>query len=383
MKKKRTVNHSFTMLADHSLRRRRSEGRRIIGHLDMDAFFAAVEERNNPRWRGLPLVVGADPQNGQGRGVVSTANYAARRYGIHSAQPITQAWRASEAAHARGETPAIFVSGTFGNYGKVSRQIMEILATHVSIIQKRSIDEAYFDLSHTGSYAAATALGHKIKADIAAQTQLTASIGIGPNKLIAKIASDYEKPDGLTTILPENTKTFLAPMLVRAIPGVGPKTAMRLRRLGLHTIADLQAYSPQKLQNLLGKWGPALYEKSHGRDTSPLTERRIAKSIGEQRTFRHDTLAPQALIERLTKTCHHLIERLTDEGFRTYRTVTLTVRFADFTTCSRAHTLPTPARTFKTLHTETLRLLLPFLDHRENPAGQPIRLLGARLEKLS
>ncbi len=184
---------------------------RIIGHLDMDAFFAAIEERDHPELKGRPVVVGADPAGGQGRGVVSTANYPARVYGIHSAMPISTAWKLAEAARRRGRPATVFVRGSHRKYGEVSARIMAILHHYAPVVEEASIDEAYFDLSFTGSFEAAAALARQIKAAILGQERLTGSIGIGPNKMVAKIASDFQKPDGLTLVTAEEAEAFLAP----------------------------------------------------------------------------------------------------------------------------------------------------------------------------
>ena len=173
---------------------------RIVGHLDMDAFFAAIEERDDPSLSGLPIVVGADPRAGKGRGVVSTANYPARAYGIHSALPISQAWRLSEAARNQGKPPVRFLPVRMEHYAEVSAHVMETLRRFVFSVEQASIDEAYFDLSSCESYTLAEDICRRVKRAIRDEERLTASVGIGPNKLIAKIASGMCKPDGLTTV---------------------------------------------------------------------------------------------------------------------------------------------------------------------------------------
>lgn len=355
---------------------------RIIGHLDMDAFFAAVEELDHPELRGLPLVVGADPARGRGRGVVSTANYLARRYGIHSAMPITRAWRASEAAKRRGEPPVVFVRPHFRRYEEISRRIMAILRRYSPLVEEGGIDEAYFDLSFTGSYEEAAQVCRKIKADLKSQEQLTASVGIGPNKLMAKIASDFKKPDGLTLVTLEEAEAFLAPLPVRQIPGIGPKTEKFLARRGITKVEDLKRFSPEELQDMFGKWGLALHDRVRGRHDAPLQEEYQPKSVGEQETFSQDTLDLAFIFERLWDLCQGVWRRLQAEGFRSYRTVVVTVRFADFDTHSRAHTLPHPTHSRRTLVFEAMRLLMPFLDRRENPRRKLIRLIGVRVEKI-
>lgn len=354
----------------------------IIAHFDMDAFFAAIEERDNPQWRGLPIVVGADPQSGHGRGVVSTANYAARKYGIRSALPITRAWQAAQAAETRGEPKIIFVSGSWQHYHDVSEHIMKILHQYIPTLQQRSVDEAYGDLTFTGSFTAAEQLCRKIKQAIQREVKLTVSVGIGPNKLIAKIASDYHKPDGLTVVVPEQVLSFLAPLSIQSIPGVGPKTAEELARHQIRTIADARLFSRQQLSHFLGKWGEDLYDKVRGIGSTSFKDSGPAKSISEQVTLREDTDDPKILIPRLLKTSAYVYERLTSEGFTSCRTVTVTIRFADFFTVSRAHTAKTPYTKLAPLQHQVLYSFLPFLDHRKNPQHKLIRLIGVRLEKL-
>lgn len=355
---------------------------RIIAHFDMDAFFAAIEERDNPQWRGQPIAIGATPHTGQGRGVVSTANYVARAYGIHSAMPIKKAWQASARAVAAGKPAVIFLPGSFRHYHETSQQIMNILRQYVPHIYQRSVDEAYGDVSHTGSYDEAKKLAAVIQQAVFDQTQLTISIGVGPNKLLAKIASDFHKPHGLTIVPPPEVLTFLAPLPIQTIPGVGPKTTAQLAQLGITTIESARAFSVEQLANVLGKWGVALYDKVRGQDASPLRDHQLAKSISEQTTLPADSLEPLTLIARLLQLSVNVHDRLQDEGFTGYRTLTLIVRFADFETHTSASTFPKHRRDLKSLQQTALRLVLPFIDRRRNPHQKPWRLLGLRLEKL-
>ena len=192
---------------------------RIVAHLDMDAFYAAVEERRNPDLRGRPIVVGADPKAGAGRGVVTTASYAARKYGIRSAMPITRAWRLAEAARRRGEPEAVFLRGDRAVYREVSDRIMTIAARGADAFEEASIDEAFLDLSSLGEFERAAAHARAVKAEVLEREGLTCSIGLGPNKLVAKIASDFQKPDGLTVVRLEAVQAFLDPLPIRRIPG--------------------------------------------------------------------------------------------------------------------------------------------------------------------
>jgi DNA polymerase IV (DinB-like DNA polymerase) len=369
---------------------------RIIAHLDMDAFFASVEERDNPRLAGKPIVVGADPKNGFGRGVVSTANYAAREYGIRSALPISKAWQFSEAARARGLPPAVFVDGHYSKYGEVSARIMEVLRRYTDHVEQASVDEAYFDLSTMGTsitdpYERAREIAFKIKNEIKMKENLTATVGIGPNKLIAKIASDVQKPDGLTVVRAEDAERFLEPMSLRKIPGVGPKAEEKFKRLGMVTVGEARRLSLAELRELMGKWGMDLYEKLRGRSETPLVEEWEAKSIGEQETFERDASDPEFLRARLAAISRDVYERFARSGFRNFRTIAITVRFADFETKTRATTLTggvgldgvnSNTVALETIQFHALRLFLPFLDARENPRRKAFRLLGVRIEKL-
>lgn len=358
----------------------------IIAHLDMDAFFAAVEERDNPQFAGLPIAVGADPRDGRGRGVVSTANYEARMYGIHSATPISTAWRLSQKAIEEGNPEVIFLPVDMEKYLAVSQKIMKIVrqvAGSRTAIEPVGMDEAYLDLSTLKSHEKAQEICQKIRTRIKEKEHLTASFGIGPNKLIAKIASDMEKPEGLTIITKKGALETIAPLPIRKIPGIGPKTEEKFKELGVETIEDLRKFSKEEMGEMLGKWGLDLYEKARGRDSSPVVEEKPPpKSIGEQETFQEDTLDPDFIFKRLSELCQRVIERYKDSDFTSFKTVVVTVRFSDFQTKTRTQTLKEPASSFETLRSEAMKLILPFLDKRENPKSKPIRLLGVRIEKL-
>ncbi len=354
----------------------------IIGHLDMDAFFAAVETRDHPELAGRPLAVGADPQEGKGRGVLTTANYLARRYGLHSAMPVARAWKLSEAARRRGEPPVVFLTPNFPRYEEVSRRIMALIKEYVPVVEEASIDEAYLDLTFTGSYEAARRLCLSIKEAIKSREKLTASLGVGPNKLVAKIASDFQKPDGLTVLMPEEVEAFLAPLPVRTIPGIGPKTEKFLAARGIHRVGQLRGFSREELKAWFGKWGLDMYDKVRGKGSERLTLTWEPKSVGEQETFAQDTRDLDFLFQRLWHLCGRVWQRLKEEGFRGFRTVVLTVRFQDFQTISRSHTLPRPTASGRVLRFEAMKLFMPFLDRRENPRHKAIRLLGVRVEKL-
>ena len=356
---------------------------RIIAHFDMDAFFAAIEERDNERFKGMPVVVGADPRGGNGRGVVSTANYIARGYGIHSAQPISTAWRLSEEAKRQGKPAAIFMGVDMEKYSSASEKVMTIIQKHVSMVEQAGIDEAYGDLSFTGSYKRAETICKKIKAEVKKRERLTVSVGIAPNKFIAKIASGIKKPDGLMVIKENEVEEFLKPLSVRQIPGVGPKTEMLLQRKRIKLVKDLKKFSREELIDWLGKWGSDLYDKARGVDDSPIVEEYAPKSVGEEETFSEDTRDPNFISEHLLVLGEAAFRRFRRSGFKSFRTIIIKVRFSDFETKTRSYTLGKPTSTLDVLRFEILRLLLPFLDKRENPKRKAIRLIGVRLEKLS
>lgn len=366
---------------------------RVVLHVDMDAFFASVEERDKPWLKGKPIVVGADPNSpageGRGRGVVSTANYAARKYGIHSALPISVAWRLSEEARRAGKESAVFLLGNYRRYSEVSENIMAYLRTVASIVEAASIDEAYLELATSdmrqgtwNSWETAEAEAREIKEHIKKTQGLTCSVGIGPNKLIAKMASGMEKPDGLTIIHSEGVQEFLDPQPVEAIPGVGPKSAKTLHNRGIQTIRDLRGISEAELIEQFGVWGMAMYRKARGIDDAPVVAEYEIKSIGEQETYERDTLDAVFLIGRLRALAERVYARFLLGGRTKFRTIVVTVRFADFETMTRSHTLRAPSRDKRMMTTEALQLLLPFLDRRENPRKKAIRLIGIRVEKL-
>ncbi|HEY7039628.1 MAG TPA: DNA polymerase IV [Methylomirabilota bacterium] len=355
---------------------------RIIAHVDMDAFYASVEERHHPELRGRPLVVGADPKQGTGRGVVTAASYAARKYGIRSALPISRAWRLAEAARQRGEPETVFVRDDRALYLEVSRRIMAIVAEGADAFQAASIDEAYVDLSSLGDLPRAREQARRIKQATVEREGLTCSVGIGPNKLVAKIASDFRKPDGLTVVAPDEVQGFLDGLPIRVIPGIGPKTERFLHERGIAVIADLRAVDRERLREWLGRGGEDLHRKAHGQSDDPVSSDRERKSVGEQETFEVDSLDPAFVSERARVLGETVFRRFAAGGFDAFRTVTLTVRFSGFMTVSRSITGAAPFTTEAQLHEEVRRLLNPFFDARENPKAKKIRLIGVRVEKL-
>lgn len=356
--------------------------RPIIVHVDLDAFFAAVEERDRPWLRGFPIVVGADPEGGRGRGVVATANYPARAYGIRSAMPVREAWRRSEEARGRGLPAVAFIRPDFRKYEAASRKVMRILRKR-GRVEEVGLDEAYLDLSPLGSFSRAEQAARAAKREIARSVGVTASVGIGENRMVAKIAANAEKPDGLTVVSPGRTEQFLAPLPVRVIPGVGPKTEKVLAGAGIQTVADARKRSWEELEELLGSHGFSFYERVRGIASAELAAPEPPKSVGEHETLREDTRdfrRASAVLDRMSR---DILGRLRRAGFSGFRTVVLTVRFGDFETRQRSTTSPRPLFTERELSLRGLKLLLPFFERRGNPRGKAVRMIGLRVEKLS
>ncbi|MDO8530539.1 MAG: DNA polymerase IV [bacterium] len=358
---------------------------RIVAHLDMDAFFASVEEKYTPAFRGKPLVVGSDPKGGYGRGVVSTANYKAREYGIHSAMPISRAWQASQLAKSQGKPEVIFTIPDFSIYETVSRAVHELVKKYSPLIEQASVDEFYFDLSHYKTFKKAEQICKKIKKEIKEQEKVTCSIGVGPNKLVSKIAAGMNKPDGLFIVRHNEAESFLEPMEIRKIPRVGPKTKELLNKDNIFLVKDLKKYTQEELKRKLGKWGMELYLKIRGIDDSLIMQDREVKSIGEQNTFEQDTFDIIFIGEEFAKYCARVFARFEKSGFSGFRTLAVAVRLSDFTTKTTAKSFPTEItrKDYKKFQTEALKLLLPYLDKRKNPRLRLIRLIGVRIERFS
>ena len=361
---------------------------RIIVHVDMDAFYAAIEERYNPALRGLPVVVGADPKDGRGRGVVTTANYRARDFGIRSALPISRAWRLAQAACRAGEPETIFVRSNFQLYEIVSGRIMRIFEGFSDAIEEASIDEAYLDVSSLKSFDLARVNMIALKNEILEQEGLGCSIGIGPNKLIGKIASGRDKPNGLTVIMPHEVQEFLDPLPIRVIPGIGPKSEAFLQQQSVRLVKELRQIPQATLADWFGSWGLRLFEKTHGIDESQVSNEWTRKSVCEQETFERDSRDLALVSAQLDKMAERVVAKLRRNGFSGFRTLTLTVRFSDFDTRNRSRSikngilLDSNGDALQRIQNKARELLLPFFDARENPRGKAIRLIGLRLEKL-
>jgi len=349
---------------------------RIILHIDMDYFFAQIEERGNPQFKEKPVVVGADPKGGKGRGVVSTANYEARKYGIHSALPISRAFELCP--------NAIFLPVNLELYQKVSEKIMEIVKKYSSAPEIGggweivSLDEAYLDISSLKSYQKAENLAKKLKKEVFEKEKLTSTIGIGPNKLIAKMAAEKAKPNGLLIIKPNQVKKFLEPLDIEDLPGIGPKTAEKLRVISINKIKELKNLSKFKLKNMFGVVGKTIYERAKGIDEEEISPEEIIKSIGKEHTFEKDTRDPEIIFGTFEKIIKDVYEELISNNF-SFKTITVICRFQGFETHTKSKTLKTPVQNLEILEKEAKKLLLKFLI--ENP--KLIRLVGLRISFLN
>ncbi len=326
----------------------------------MDCFYAAVHMRDDPSLRGKPVVIGGSPT---GRGVVAAASYESRRYDIHSAMPAVQAVR--RCPHA------IFIKPEFARYKAESEKIFEIFSDFTPIIQPASLDEAYLDVTdHLGEHRSATAIAQALRARVRTERDLTVSVGIGPNRLIAKIASDFDKPDGLTVVPPRKVRAFLDPQPVRRIHGVGPATAQALAELGVETIADLRALELVTLEKRFGRHGSGLYRYSRGIDDRPVRTDRVRKSLGHERTYASDLRDLEEMDAQLDDLSRRVAEGLQRRELAA-RTVTVKVRYGDFTTLTRAQTLPMPTAAHQRIASIARTLL------RGTDAGdRSVRLLG-------
>ncbi len=312
----------------------RDTGRRTraILHVDMDAFFAAVEQRDRPELKGRPVIIGADPRGGRGRGVVSTASYEARRFGVGSAMPISQAWRACPGG--------VYLPPDMERYAAESRRVMEIFGRFSDLVEPVSIDEAFLDVTASRrALGPGEAVARRIKREIQEDTGLTASVGVASSKLVAKVASDMRKPDGLVVVPPGEEAEFLAPLPVRRLWGVGPRMEEALARAGVVTVGDLAGLDPERIERRLGTHGHDLQRLARGIDERPvLAESAEAKSIGQEHTFGQDTADPERLRAMLLSLADNVARRLRAHDLRA-RTLTLKYRDETFRTRTHARTL--------------------------------------------
>lgn len=336
--------------------------RKII-HIDMDAFFAAVEERNNPNLRGKPLIIGSDPRKTGGRGVVSTCNYEARKYGVRSAMSSKEAYERCP--------QAVFISGNYETYQEVGLQVREIFKRYTDLIEPMSIDEAYLDVTENKlGLTSAVKVAKLIQYDIWQELQLTASAGVSYNKFLAKIASDMEKPRGLTVILPEEAEELLAGLPIEKFHGVGKKTVERLHAMGVYTGADLREIEEMTLIDLFGRFGYDLYRKVRGISSNRVQADRIRKSIGKERTY-SKLLSREEDVKKELQSLSQRVALSLDKHQKAGKTVVLKVRYADFTTLTKRISLDTGISRSDQIEEQAWKLFesLP-------PSTLGIRLLG-------
>jgi DNA polymerase-4 len=345
------------------------EKSRTIVHVDMDAFFTSIEQLDNGDYRGKPVVVGADPKGGRGRGVVSASSYEARKYGIHSAMPISRAYRLCP--------DAIFLRPRFSRYAEVSHQVMEILDSFSPLVEPLSIDEAFMDCTGTENlFGPPIELGMKIKDTIRNETGITASVGIAPNKSIAKIASDLQKPDGLTICQPGKEREFLSPLSLEKLWGAGEKTVTFLHDRGFKTIGDVAAQPLHELERILGKWGTHLWHLANGIDDRPVVSERTRKSISEEITFDEDIADSEPLRDAILSIADRLSRRMRHHEIKG-RTVTLKIRLEGFLTFTRARTLNQAIYDMFTIRDTALQLYENF-----DRQGKRVRLIGIGVSNL-
>lgn len=350
--------------------------KRVIVHVDMDAFFAAVEQLLRPELRGKPVIVGADPKGGKGRGVVSTASYEARAFGVRSAMPISRAYRLCP--------QGIYLSPDGKLYSRYSRKIFEILNQFSPRIEPVSIDEAFLDV--TGSvhlFGSIQKLGQEIKRRIHAGTGLTASVGIAPSKSVAKIASDMQKPDGLTIVAPENVQEFLDPLPASKLWGVGKKSMETLLRMGICTVRDLRQYPLAVLEQKFGAMGEHLFRMARGIDPREVQEEEEIKSVSHETTFEVDQTDREVLLSTLLALAEKVSSRLRKYGLRG-KTVQLKLRFQDFSTFTRHKTLSHYTNLTDEIFTVSKSLFEQFDKPgvEETATSRPVRLIGVGLSQL-
>ena len=347
-----------------------SREKRIIFHLDMDHFFTAVEEREHPEIKGKPVIVGADPKGGKGRGVVSTCNYEARRFGVRSGMPISKAFKLCP--------DAVYLHVDYELYAKVSNEIMDILRKYGDKFEQWGIDEAFLDVSlRAKDFVEAEALARQIKKEISEKEQLTCSIGIGPNKLVAKIASDIQKPDGLTIVKEEEVEKFLAPLPVRKLLWVGKKTEHKLKAMGINTIGELAAYDPTVLAEAFGVMGTQIFLMARGVDRSEVQERGEIKSVSRHTTFEEDTSDFDFVLNSLDTLSEHVHNDVLRQQVY-FKTVTIMVRYENFETHTHGKTLPFITNRLQDLKKAARELMQNYLK-----PDRKVRLVGVRVSNFT
>ncbi len=334
---------------------------RQIIHVDMDAFYASVEIRERPELADKPVIVGGRPE---GRGVVAAANYIARRYGVHSAMPTSTALRLCP--------KAVVLPPRHGFYAEISQQIHAIFQRYTPQIEPLALDEAFLDVSASGKlFGPAPEIARAIKRAILDELRLVASVGVGPNKYIAKLASDIDKPDGFVVVREEEVREFLAPLQINRIWGVGKVAASTFEKLGIRTIGQLRSYSAGVLRQHFGSSGEHFLQLANGIDERPVVSEHEAKSVSNETTFAVDITDPEVLQEWLHALTEQVAHRLRVQGLKG-RTVQLKVRFADFTTLTRAQSLPAVTD----ITAEIWQVVQHLFSQRLPMPLQPVRLVG-------
>jgi DNA polymerase IV (DinB-like DNA polymerase) len=342
-----------------------SEKKRIIFHMDMDHFYTAIEQREHPEYKGKPVVVGSDPKEGKGRGVVSTSNYEARKAGVRSGIPISRAWKLCP--------EAIYLPPNFPLYVKVSNEIMDIARRYADKFEQWGLDEAFLDVSaRVKNYAEAEQYAKQLKQEIKKKERLTCSIGVGPNKLIAKVASDYQKPDGLTIVKKAEAEAFLAPLPVRRLLWVGRKTEAKLKKMGVNTIGDLARYDPTVLAEAFGVMGTQMHLMARGIDGSKVEARTEVKSISHETTFEEDIDDAEVVLRALDALSADVTKEVAAQKLF-FKTVTVKVRYENFETHTRSRTLPFMTSRLQDLQKTARDLLQSYLR-----CDRKIRLIGVR-----
>ena len=336
--------------------------RKII-HIDMDAFFAAIEERDNPALKGKPVIIGADPRLTGGRGVVSTCNYEARKFGVHSAMSSKEAYERCP--------QAIFISGNYEKYQAVSQQIRAIFKRYTDVIEPISIDEAYLDvIKNKLRMKSAVKIAKLIQHEIWTELHLTSSAGVSYNKFLAKMASDYEKPHGLTVVLPGEAESFLSQMDVAKFYGVGKKTVAKLHDMGVYTGEDLLKISEMTLIDLFGRFGFDLYRKARGISDSPVKVNCIRKSIGKERTY-GKLLYDEDDIKKELTLLSQKVARSLKKHEKSGKTIVLKIRYADFSTLTKRQSLVT-----RTQDAEQIERIAHEIYDSLDEQARGVRLLG-------
>jgi len=339
----------------------------FICHCDLDCFFAAVEMRDNSELKNKPVIIGADPKGGKGRGVVSTCSYEAREFGIHSALPISQAYKLCP--------QGVYLRPNHKKYKEVSNRVMEIIRSYSKIFQQVSIDEAYIDISQKcNSFNKAKEIAKSIQQEVEEKVRITLSIGCSSTKSIAKIASDYNKPNGICIVPPEEIKEFLKDMHITKIPGIGKKTKKYFYRKGIRKIGDLIDIPLHQLMNMFGKHGKWIWKVINGKDkrkVKQFDERR--KSISKERTFYRDTNKFDKIMEKLEE-INKKIHRILIKENISYRTITLKIRFEDFDTYTRSKSIAYPICNKDKVLDVIIELYEEFIK-----CNKKIRLIGIKL----